>query len=399
MADHEGRARDAGMPDWVPDAARMITRRIVIGGALAVLATIAVIGLLGKLSNLIGMLVMALFLSFALEPAVGYLANKWGMRRGSATGLMFLAVFLGIALILALVIPAIISGVSQLVDNAPELVARLADWLRPLGVELSQDKLVTEIQNNAETLAKHLPDVAGGVIGITSAVFSGIFRWATIFLFTFYIVAQGPQLRRAVCSVLPPAHQQRVLFIWEQAIDQTGGYFYSRLLLAIVNGTGMYITLRLTNVPFAAPLAVFEGVVAAFIPIVGTYIAGAAPVLVALLTSTSAGIIALAYILVYQQIENYWLSPRLTARTMSLNPAIAFGAAMAGGALGGLLMAFLALPAAGVVQAAVKAWGRRYDVVTDQLTAEPVQRTERQGRGAGRSPDIATDVANDDEGG
>jgi predicted PurR-regulated permease PerM len=379
MADHEGRARDAGMPTWLPDAAKMITRRLAVALVLAVIALMAILAIIGRLQNLIAMLLMALFLSFALEPAVGYLSHRRGMRRGAATGLMFLAVFLGIGLILALVIPAIVSGVTQLYNNAPALVARLADWLRPLGVELSQDAIVKEIQKNAQTLASHLPDVAGGVIGITSKVLGGIFRWATIALFTFYIVAEGPKLRRTLCSMLPPAHQERVLFIWEQAIDQTGGYFYSRLLLAIINGTGMYITLRVFNVPFAAPLAVFEGVVAEFIPIVGTYIAGAAPILVALLTSTTAGIAALAYVLVYQQIENYFLSPRLTARTMSLHPAIAFAAALIGGALGGLLMAFLALPAAGVAQAAVKAWGRRYDVVTDQLTAEGAPRTQRTG--------------------
>jgi predicted PurR-regulated permease PerM len=193
------------------------------------------------------------------------------------------------------------------------------------------------------------------------------------------MVAEGPRLRRAICSALPPERQARVLFVWEQAISQTGGYFYSRLLLAIVNGTGMYVTLRIVEVPFAAPLAVFEGVVAAFIPIVGTYIGGAVPIVVGLLTSTTAGIASLAYILVYQQLENYILSPRLTAKTMSLHPAVAFGAAMIGGALGGLLMAFLALPAAGVIQAAVKEYGRRYDVVEANLTEEQAAQAVERG--------------------
>src|SRR5262249_48808375 len=143
-------------------------------------------------------------------------------------------------------------------------------------------------------------------------------------------------------------------------------------------GTGMYVTLRLTNVPFAAPLAIFEGIVAEFIPIVGTYIGGAVPVLVAFLaaaahdvtgTSTTAGYWALGYILVYQQIENYILSPRITARTMSLHPAVAFAAALIGGALGGIFTAFLALPVAGVLQAAVKEWGKSYEVVDDGLMA------------------------------
>src|SRR4029453_19565663 len=90
-------------------------------------------------------------------------------------------------------------------------------------------------------------------------------------------------------SRMRPERQERVLFVWEEAIRQTGGYFYSRLVLAVINGTGMYATLRLTNVPFAAPLAIFEGIVAEFIPIVGTYIGGAVPILVAFLSSGAGG--------------------------------------------------------------------------------------------------------------
>ena len=75
------------------------------------------------------------------------------------------------------------------------------------------------------------------------------------------------------------------------------------------------------------------------------------------------------YIVIYQQVENFYLSPRITAKTMSLHPAVAFGAALIGGALGGLLFAFLALPAAGVIQSMVKLWGRRYDVVETDLTS------------------------------
>jgi predicted PurR-regulated permease PerM len=366
------------MPGWVPAVIKMagleLTIVIVVGG----LALTTVLFVLDRLSSFISILIVSLFLSFALEPGVSYLAKR-GWRRGAATGLIFVIVLLMFSLIVALIVPAIVTGVSQLVSSAPELVTRLADLLRPLGINISQDQLITEIRNNAQTLGAQATKLAGGIVSITSTVLGGLFRIATIGLFTFYMVAEGPKLRRVICSALPPARQERVLFIWETAIEQTGGYFYSRLLLAIINGTGMYVVLKLTNVPFAAPLALFEGVVAEFIPIVGTYIGGAAPILVAFLTSTSAGIASLAYVLVYQQIENYFLSPRLTARTMSLHPAVAFGAALIGGAMGGLFMAFLALPAAGVAQAAVKEWGRRYDVVGGELTQEPPPPPERRG--------------------
>jgi predicted PurR-regulated permease PerM len=354
-------------PAWVPEVLRSAERRLILVIVVGGVALLGVLYLLDVLSNLITILITALFFSFALEPAVGWLNSKRGWRRGTATTAVMLAMIGGGLLILSLVIPAVINGFEQLIDNAPTWVDTVARWLKPLGIELSTEELIQEIQDNAQDV---VTNAAGGVFAVTSSILGALFDWSAIGLFLFYFVAEGPKVRRAVCATLPPDTQKRVLFVLDQAIGQTGGYFYSRLLLAIINGTGLFIVLLLFEVPFAAPLAVFCGVVSAFIPIIGTYIGGAVPVLFAFLTSTGAGIATLVYILLYQQLENLVLSPRLTAKTMSLHPAVAFAAALIGGALGGILFAFLALPVAGVIQSAVKAWGRRYTVVEDELTAD-----------------------------
>jgi predicted PurR-regulated permease PerM len=132
----------------------------------------------------------------------------------------------------------------------------------------------------------------------------------------------------------------------------------------------MFLVLWIRNVPFAAPLAVFEAAVATFIPAVGTYIGGAGPVLGALLVSPLDAIIALAWIIVYQQIENYLLAPKLTARTMDVSAPIAFAAALIGGALGGFLFAFLSLPVAGIIQSVIRSYGHRYDVVDEAMARD-----------------------------
>jgi len=377
-----------GMPSWVPGAIKAARWPLVFALVAAGILLLTFQWLVGQLGSFLTMIGIALFLSFALEPAVDYLASR-GWKRGAATGLIFLILFGAIVLLIALIVPAVISGFNQLVENAPALVDRLSEWLRPLGINLSTDELIQRLQENAQQVISSASSVAGTVFGIASSLIGGLFRWATIALFTFYFVAEGPKFRRALLSRMRPDRQEHVLFVWEQAIRQTGGYFYSRLLLAVINGTGMYITLRITNVPFAAPLAIFEGIVAEFIPIVGTYIGGAVPILVAFLaaasgvtgTAKTAGFWALGYVLVYQQIENYILSPRITAKTMSLHPAVAFAAALIGGALGGLFMAFLALPVAGVLQAAVKEWSRSYEVVADveMGTPEPKKKKGRPG--------------------
>ncbi|MGZ6545007.1 MAG: AI-2E family transporter [Actinomycetota bacterium] len=359
----------ASAPPWMPWFLRQVTIRGVLALIAGIWGVMLITDLTSKLSSMIGILFTAFFLSFAIEPAVNWLASR-GWRRGSATGLIFLGVFIACVILVALVIPAVISGTKQLIAAAPDLVRTFVRFADRFGWHISADNLTTQIEQHAQQLVGSAASLAGNVFGIAASILGGIFRWATIALFTFYIVAEGPKLRRIICSALPPRQQAHILFVWDQAIEKTGGYFYSRLLLAVINGTGMYITLRVFSVPFAAPLAIFEGLVAEFIPIVGTYIAGAAPVFVALLSSTTAGIAALAYVLIYQQIENYLLSPRLTEKTMALHPAVAFAAALIGGAIGGILTAFLALPVAGVIQAAIQEYGKRYTVVEDGLTAE-----------------------------
>ena len=158
-----------------------------------------------------------------------------------------------------------------------------------------------------------------------------------------------------------------------------------------INGGLFYVVLRIVGVPGAAALAFFEGAVAAFIPIVGTYIAAIVPLAIAFITvGATDTFVLLIYVLIYQQVENYLISPKIQGRTMQLHPAIAFGAALAGGAIGGLLWAFLALPFAATVQATASIWIQRHEVVESELTREataPAQEAERA-RTSHRSPDV-----------
>jgi hypothetical protein len=234
--------------------------------------------------------------------------------------------------------------------------------------------------------------IAANVASVGAFLLGLIFQVLTIGLFTFYLVADGPRFRRGVCSLLPPRIQRDLLAAWEVAIDKTGGYLYSRLLLAIINATFSFIALQALGIPFAAPLALWQGFVSQFIPVVGTYIAAAVPLLVALLEDPWKALWFLIFVIVYQQIENYLLAPRITAKTMQLHPAVAFGAALAGGSIGGLLGAFMALPAAAVIQSTISTYLKRHEVVETQLTREDDVVIEQRQRCRGRPAHGGRDV-------
>ena len=135
----------------------------------------------------------------------------------------------------------------------------------------------------------------------------------------------------------------------------------------------------------AQPLAIIGGFISEFIPAVGTYIGGAIPILVTLgLEGFAQALIMLAYVVIYQQIENYWLSPRISAETMTLNGGVAFGAALAGGAIGGPMGAFMALPVAALITSFSSHYRKprevtyesSYQAERDSQGEQPVQRGE-----------------------
>jgi predicted PurR-regulated permease PerM len=279
-------------------------------------------------------------------------------------------VLLGIVLLVSMV-PLLITQVQDLVAEVPEwldtISARAEDWF---GIELSVTGAATQAEDFEGALRTYGADVAGNLLGFGAAVISGLFQLLTIMLFTFYFVADGPKVRRSICSLLPPQRQREVLQTWEIAIDKSGAYFYSRMLLALINGGLLYGLLRIMGVPFALPLALWSGLFSQFVPVVGTYIASVLPLLVAVLHDPVDALVVAIFIAVYQQVENYALSPRITKHTMQLHPAVAIGSAIAGGSLAGPIGAFLSLPAAAIIQASVGTFVRRHDVLESELTTE-----------------------------
>src|SRR4029077_13685592 len=156
----------------------------------------------------------------------------------------------------------------------------------------------------------------------------------------------------------------------EVAIQKTGGYLYSRLLLGIIQAVFHYIAFVIIGIPYPLALALFVGVVSQFVPVVGTYIANGFPALIALAVDPVKAIWVVVFAVVFQQIENYFMAPRITARTMSLHPAVAFGSVLAGAGLFGAIGALIALPVAAVVQAVGSTYFSRHEVVESRMTAE-----------------------------
>jgi predicted PurR-regulated permease PerM len=347
-------------PRWVP--------RAVLYAVIGVAGFLIAQYLFVKLADLLTILLVSLFLSFAVEPAVDYLADR-GWRRGSATGLVFVVLLVLSTLLVWVVVDLVVQQVRTLVNDSPDLVRNATDWVnKRFNANITTDKIVEQLRKYQGDLASTAGDLGGRVVSVTGSVLGVVFNIFTIGLFSFYLVADGPRFRRSICSVLPPERQRIVLSLWELAIHKTGGYLYSRLLLALFSAVSSWIAFSIIGVPSPLALAIWMGVVSQFVPVIGTYIGGALPLLIALLHNAPDALWVIGFLIVYQQVENYLLAPRISAATMAIHPAVAFGSAIAGASIIGAIGALLALPAAAIIQAFVSSYLERHEVVESELT-------------------------------
>ncbi|WP_370324958.1 AI-2E family transporter [Euzebya sp.] len=360
----------------------------LVGLIVVLVLTYATVIVIRSLRSVLVMLLVSLFIAFAVEPAVQWL-GRHGWRRGPATAVVFLGAILALVASFGSIIPLLVDQVSDLLRTIPRSVDELNSLLSRIPyVDLQLDpdanlnqeliRIGRELSSGgiAQFATGNVLGAAGSVVGIGATALGVIFQGLTVLLVSFYMVADGPRFRAALARPLPPHRQREMLAIWEIAVAKTGGYIYSRVLIAAVAATVTAVFLLVIGVPYPLPLGLWVGVTGAFVPVVGTYLGGVLIVIVALIHDPILAIWVLIFLAVYQQIENYLIAPRLQAATMDIHPAVAFVSVIIGATLLGAVGALLALPATAIIQAVSSTYMQRHALIdelseiSDQLHAD-----------------------------
>ncbi|MCH9276744.1 AI-2E family transporter [Bifidobacterium amazonense] len=350
-------------PDW--------WGRGLLYAAIAVFLSYFVWNSWGKIDYIVLDLVISVFIALAIEPMV-LIMIRHGWKRGVASAISLIGLAVIIVALFALFgsmfvqqVISMVKGIPALYDQIVELVNQYSSFRMP-----EIDALGGEIFKNLQS--SWVANFAGQAFNTTVGLFGALLDLLTIVMVTYYISAAGPKMRRSMCQWLGDNQQRRFLLAWTIVQDQISGFLFSRSILAIINATCTAIFLEIVHVPYWLPLALFCGIVSQFIPTVGTYIGGALPVVFAWGSNGVAYALGvLVFITVYQQFENLILSPKISQRTMDLNPAIAFLAVLVFGSVFGALGAFLALPITASLQAIFKVYTKRYELVDSPLLYDP----------------------------
>lgn len=351
-------------PLWLP--------RALVMTAVAVFVAVAVWRALGLLGNVIFIVVISWFLSLAMEPLIRWLVAH-GIRRTRSTGIVMIGALLLIGIVIALFGGLFVTQVIELGQSLPEFYDQLVVRVdESLGFDLpAVDELLVNLGNNWQELAP-------GLLGIGSSIVGGLFTFTSVLLVVYYMASAGPRFRAAICRMLAPARQREILRLWEVSQEKVADFINSRIVLAALSTVFTFVFLTILEIPYALPLAAFTGVVSQFVPTIGTYIGGALPIAVALTVSPVKGLLTLAFIVGYQQVENLLFAPKVSARSMEINPAVSFLAVIGFGAVFGPIGAFLALPVAATIQAVSSTYIRRHELVDDELLREDEQAVRRE---------------------
>ena len=258
--------------------------------------------------------------------------------------------------------------VVELIASLPELLDAVLLWVNErFNLALDRQAIIDSVGLTTEELTDLATEVGGQALGILGSVLGGVFSVFTFGLFAFYLSADAPRFRRWLATLFPPRAQSVVVNVWDITAEKTGGYISARVILAFLNASTTAIVFVIIGMPNWLALSIWTGIVAQFVPTIGTYIAITLPVLVGLLSENpTVGILALIWGVAYQQVENLTFEPRISAKAVDVHPAVAFGSVLMGAALFGVAGAFLAVPVSAMLLALLDIYTNRYELESER---------------------------------
>ncbi|WP_082465998.1 AI-2E family transporter [Agreia sp. Leaf210] len=322
--------------------------RIGLVGGLGVLVSILIGGVIGQLTTVLIYVGVALFLALGLDPLVSWLERK--LPRWAAIMVVFAGVILAFAGLLLTIIPVIVEQISNLIANFPDIVNRVvdSDFVKTTERQLSG---VVDFDSVAKSVTDFVSDpnnfvnLGGGILAVGAGVASGVTGAVVVLILTLYFLASLRSIKRVTYRFVPSSKRAGFIDVSEDITSAVGRYVVGQVSLAAVNGVLSAIFLWIIGAPQFVLLA-FIAFLFSLVPLVGTLTGSIIIVLTCLFASPLTALVALIWYLVYMQVEAYFLSPRIMNRAVSVPGAVVVIAAVAGGTLGGILGALVAIPVA-----------------------------------------------------
>ena len=315
--------------------------------SLGVLATLAAAAAVYTARGVLIRAAIALFVAISLDPAVRWLVKR-GVRRGVAVTIIFVIVLALTAAFLMSVIPAMVSQFRGLVGDLPGYLNQLQDRSSRYRALSDRYNLTKQIQSVISGLPSRL---GSGLFGLTGRIFGALFSTLTVLVLAIYFMADLPRLRHGLVRLFPRARRDQMGRIADVVIDKVGAYMIGNILISLVAGLAAFVCFTALGVPFSVPLA-FVVALTDLIPMIGATLGAIIAVVLTLFTSKlwPTTVLVALFFVVYQQIENYLIAPRILRSTVNLSAVAVLVAGLIGATALGLVGALMAIPVAAAMR-------------------------------------------------
>lgn len=321
---------------------------------LTVVAVIAMLAAAWSVRHIILLVIVAAVLAVGLDPPVRRL-ERLHIHRGWAVLIIFLATIGFLTLFGFLVVPPIVREVGQLSRQIPDYLRRLQHGHATGFVADLERKY--HLSERLQEATSRLPALAsasfGTILGITASIASVIFNSLTVGILTIYFLLALPRGEDMAKGLVAGEHAQRNVRILQESLERIGGYVSGNIGISIIAGAMAFVALRIIGVPFPAALAMWVAITD-LIPSVGATLGAVVCVIVAAFSSVGDAVATAVYFVVYQQLENYVIAPRVMKRAVDLSPAAVIISVLIGASLAGFAGALLALPIAAAAKVVIR---------------------------------------------
>ncbi|MEH1101979.1 AI-2E family transporter [Micromonospora sp. CPCC 205561] len=314
-------------------------------GAAGVLLAYALYLGVRNAAGILVLVLIALFLAVGLHPAVVRL-RSWGLPHGAAVAVVVLALVLLLCGGLFALVPPVVTQTGQFVDQLPSYLEALRrnEAVNDL---VERYDLMERVRNAAD--ADTVGQALGGVLGGAQLVFGTVFKALTVLVLTIYFLAYFDRLRGLGYALVPRSRRDRVRLIGDEILGKVGAYMVGAISIAVLAGASTFVFALIVGLPYPFALAVVVAVTD-LIPQIGATLGAVIVSLVGFATSLPVGIACAVFFLVYQQVENYLIYPKIMRRSVSVNEVAALVAALLGVSLLGVVGALIAIPAVAAIQ-------------------------------------------------
>jgi predicted PurR-regulated permease PerM len=315
---------------------------------LLVAAAVAVLAALWSIGDTFLVVFVGIFLGLVFEYPVRFVMKKTHWSRGLAATVTVLGTALLIVLLGLVLLVPLVGGVRDYLHALPQTVQALRDSgeLSPIG----DSGAAVNVQQGADQVSASVPDTISAVLGVAGNIFGVFLAGFTVLFICLFLLTDVGNLKRALGSILLPGEEERWLGVWERITTSISRWAIGVVVIAAIAGTTQGVTAWLLGSSYAIGLGVIAGLLD-MIPNIGATMAGF--ILVPTLWAeegVAAAIVMLVVLLVYQQLENNILTPKIQGKAVSLSGFFIIIAVTLFGALLGVLGALTAVPLAAIVQ-------------------------------------------------